>query len=214
MNVLLAQYWDVNREKEDEYRKFIGETYIPSVSELGLKVVGGYYVEVGPGPSTVGVLSADDLGRVNEIVVSEPFRKLTNELNFYVRNRRAALGYSTGRISREPYTIQKGVWKWNHYYNVKPHQKEEYKKFLGQMREVFAKLDFVDLTEEWHVLYGGVSDYIMEMTFQDPIDISRLMNNHHFRNLEKLVKQKMIENYSSRIMRSTERFDKPRWITL
>ncbi len=214
MNVLFAQYWDVNREKEDEYQSFIGETYIPAVSELGLQVVGGYYVEVGPGPSTVGVLSADDIGRINEIVVSERFRKLTNQLNYFVRHRRAALGCSTGRVSQQTYTIQKGVWKWNHYYNVKPNHKDEYKKFLGQMSEVFSRLDFVELTEEWHVLYGGVADYILEMTFKDPIDISRLMNNQHFRNLEKLVKQKMIENYSSRIMRSTERFERPRWITL
>jgi len=214
MNVLLAQYWDVNREREDEYRAFIGETYMPAVTELGLKVVGGYYVEVGPGPNLVGVLSADSIGRVNEIVVSEKFRQLTNELNHFVRNRRAALGYSTGRVGQGSYSIQKGVWKWNHYYNVRPHQKDEYKKFLGQMCEVFAKLDFVELTEEWHILFGGTADYILEMTFKDPIDISRLMNNHHFRNLEKLVKQKMIENYSSRIMRSTERFDRPRWITL
>ena len=214
MNVLLAQYWDVNRDKEDEYLAFIGETYIPAVADMGLRVVGGYYVEVGPGPSTIGVLSADNLGQVNEIVVSEGFRRLTNQLNFFVRNRRATLGYSTGRVSQEPYAIQKGVWKWNHYYNVRPHQKSEYKKFLAQMREVFDRIDFVELTEEWHVLYGGVADYILELTFKDPVDISRLMNNHHFRNLEKLVKQKMIENYSSRILRSTERFDRPRWITL
>ncbi len=214
MNVLLAQYWDVNRDKEDEYLAFIGETYIPAVADMGLRVVGGYYVEVGPGPSTIGVLTADNLGQVNEIVVSEGFRRLTNQLNFFVRNRRATLGYSTGRVSQEPYAIQKGVWKWNHYYNVRPHQKSEYKKFLAQMREVFDRIDFVELTEEWHVLYGGVADYILELTFKDPVDISRLMNNHHFRNLEKLVKQKMIENYSSRILRSTERFDRPRWITL
>jgi hypothetical protein len=214
MNVLFTQNWDVRREREDEYLEFITGKYIPAVAELGLELVGGYYVEVGAGPLLVAVYSAENVSRVNELVVSEKFRQITNELNFYIKNRRAALGVSTGRVGQKPYTIQEGVWKWNHYYNVRPNCKNEYKKFLGQLQEVFAQLDFVELTEEWHMLYGGAADYLLEMTFKDPIDIARLLNNHQFRELEKLVKKELIVDYSNRMLRSTERFDKPRWITL
>ncbi|NIA19170.1 MAG: hypothetical protein GWP07_01890 [Xanthomonadaceae bacterium] len=214
MSILLAQSWNVKNEREDEYLSFIAEKYNPTVTSLGLRIVGGYYVEVGTGPSTVAVLSADDVSLVNGIVVSEEYRKITNELNFFVNNRRAALGVSTGRISKAAYTIQEGVWKWNHYYNVRPNKKEDYKKFLKQLGQVIDQLDFVELTQEWHMLYGGVADYLLEMTFQDPIDISRLLNSQQFRDMEKLVKKELIIDYSSRILRSTERFEKPRWITL
>ena len=214
MNVLFTQNWDVVREREDEYLEFITDKYIPAVAELGLELVGGYYVEVGAGPSLVAAYSGENISRVNELVVSEKFRQITNELNLFIKNRRAALGISTGRVSQDPYTIQEGVWKWNHYYNVRPNRKEDYKKFLGQLQEVFAQLDFVELTEEWHMLYGGAADYLLEMTFKDPIDIARLLNNHQFRELEKLVKKELIVDYSNRMLRSTERFDKPRWIIL
>lgn len=214
MSILLAQNWDVKNEQENDYLSFIAEKYNPTVMSLGLRIVGGYYVEVGTGPSTVAVLSADDVSMVNGIVVSEEYRKITNELNFFVNNRRAALGISTSRISNAAYTIQEGVWKWNHYYNVKPHKKGDYKLFLKEISKVLDQLDFVELTQEWHMLYGGTADYLLEMTFQDPIDISRLLNNPQFRELEKLVKKELIIDYSSRILRSTERFEKPRWITL
>ncbi|MEA2108075.1 MAG: hypothetical protein U9P07_01475 [Pseudomonadota bacterium] len=214
MNILLAQHWDVKNEKEDDYLSFIAEKYNPTVTSLGLRIVGGYYVEVGDGPSTVAVLSSDNISQVNEIVVSEEYRKITNELNFFVSNRRAALGISTGRVGLEVYAIQEGVWKWNHYYNVRPNKKDDYKLFLQKISKDLEQLDFVELTQEWHMLYGGTADYLLEMTFKDPIDVSRLLNNQQFRELEKLVKKELIINYSSRILRSTERFEKPRWITL
>ncbi len=214
MNVLLAQYWNVKREKEDEYLAFITEEYNPAVKALGLTIVGGYYVEVGVGPSTVAVMSCEDLKLANDIVISEDYRNITNKLNFFVNNRKAALGFSTDRVSDQRYTIQEGVWKWNHSYNVRPNKKNDYKLIVSKIKEAFAQIDFAELTQEWHMLYGGAADYILEMTFKDPIDIARLLNNQQFRDLEKLLKKELIIDYSSRILRSTERFDKPRWITL
>lgn len=214
MNVLYTQQWNVERDKEAEYLAFISEKYNPKVTSLGLQIVGGYYVEVGVGPTTVAVFSAENINLINEIVISEEYRKITNELNFYVNSRTSALGFSTGRVSNEPYTIQEGVWKWNHYYNVRPNKKDDYKRILGQIVKAIEKLDFVELTQEWHMLYGGRADYLLEMTFKDPIDAARLLNNQQFRELEKTIKKELIIDYSNRLIRSTERFDKPRWITL
>ncbi len=214
MNVLYTQQWNVQRDKEDEYLTFITESYNPMITSLGLKIVGGYYVEIGPGPTTVAVFSAENINLINEIVISDKYRQITNELNSYISNRTSALGFSTGRVSTEPYVIQEGVWKWNHYYNVRPNKKDGYKRTLEQVATVIEKLDFVELTQEWHMLYGGRGDYLLEMTFKDPIDVARLLNNQQFRTLEKLIKKELIIDYSSRLLRSTERFDKPRWVTL
>lgn len=214
MNVLYTQQWNVERDKETEYLAFIAEEYNPKITSLGLQIVGGYYVEIGAGPTTVAAFSADNMNLMNDILVSEEYRKITNQLNFYINSRCAALGVSTGRVSQEAYTIQEGVWKWNHYYNVRPNKKDDYKRILEQSVKAIAKLDFVELTQEWHMLYGGRGDYLLEMTFKDPIDVSRLLNNQKFREFEKLAKKELIVNYSNRLLRSTERFDKPRWITL
>jgi len=214
MNILYVQYWDIIRSKEEEYSSFIINKYNPGAKTAGLSIVGGYYVEAGMGPSTIACFTANDISEINRCVLNENFIKLNNELLNYVDNKRSLLAISTGRTGLEKYSIQEGVWKWNHYYTVKPEKKESYRAFIKKAVEVIKKIDFVELTEEWHILYGGISDYLLEMSFKDPYDIARLMNNEDFRELEKLLKKEIITDYSSRILRSTERFEKPRWITL
>ncbi len=213
MNVLYVQYWDIDRSKENEYSSFVINKYNPGAKVAGLEIVGGYYVEVGVGPSTIACFTANDLSTINECVHNENFINLNNELLNYVDNKRSLLAISTGRTGLEKYKIQEGTWKWNHYYTVKPEKKELYRAFIKKAIEVIGKIDFVELTEEWHILYGGISDYLLEMSFKDPYDIARLMNNEDFREMEKLLKKEIITDYSSKILRSTERFEKLRWIT-
>ncbi len=213
-NILYIQYWDIIREKEDEYVDFILNEYNPLIKEMGVKIVGGYYVEVGDGPQTIACFSFNDISKVNSFVVSDKFIKITNKLMNFVKNRKAALSVSTGRVSKGEYSLQENVWKWNFYYNVKANKKQDYVKFIEKTKDVFAKIDFVELTEEWRVLFGGKSDYILELTFKDPYDIGRLMNTAEFREIEKTVKKELINFQGSRILRVTERFEKPRWLKL
>ena len=214
MTVLYVQYWDIIREKEEEYSKFIVEEYNPVIKDLGIKIVGGYYVEVGEGPNTIACFTFNNIDIVNSTVIKQEFVEITNKLTEFVKNRRAALAISTGRINRPEYTLQENVWKWNFHYNVKPNKKSEYKDFIEKVVQVFNFLDFVELTEEWRIIYGGVADYILELTFKDPYDIGRLMNNKEYRELEKIVRKELIEFKSSKILRTTERFEKPRWLKL
>ncbi len=214
MTTLYVQYWDIIREKEDEYSKFVVDEYMPVVKKLGFKIVGGYYVEVGEGPGTIACFTHDDITKVNNLVVDDTFVEITNKLTNYVRNRRAALFISTGRVSKGEYSIQENAWKWNFHYNVKPGKKQEYREFINKIIDIINSIDFVELTEEWRVIYGGVADYILELTFKDPYDIGRLMNKKEFRDLEKIVRKELVEVKSSKILRSTERFEKPRWLKL
>ena len=214
MNILYVQYWDIIREKEDEYSNFIVNEYNSVIRELGFNIVGGYYVEVGEGPNTIACFTLDDIKEVNELVTTKEFVEITNKLANYVRNRKAALFKSTGRVDRGKYKLQENVWKWNFHYNVKANKKQEYREVIKKVTPIFDNLDFVELTEEWRVIYGGVADYILELTFKDPYDIGRLMNNREFRELEKTVRKELIEFKSSKILRTTERFEKPRWLKL
>ncbi len=214
INVLYVQYWDIIREKEDEYVKFILNEYNPVIKKIGFKIVGGYYVEVGEGPNTIACFTLNDITKVNELVTTEEFVDITNKLGNFVRNRKAALFKSTGRVSEKEYKLQENVWKWNFHYNVKPNKKQQYRDFMEKVVKIFNKIDFVELTQEWRVIYGGIADYILELTFQHPYDIGRLMYNSDFRELEKIVRKELVEVKSSKILRTTERFEKPRWLKL
>ena len=214
MTCLYVQYWDIIREKEDDYTRFIIEEYNPVIKKLGFNIVGGYYVEVGEGPNVIACFTFDNITAINDLVTTSDFVEITNKLSNFVRNRRAALFKSTGRVKKGDYKLQENVWKWNFHYNVKPNKKQQYRDFISKTIEIFDKIDFVELTEEWRVVYGGTADYILELTFKDPFDIGRLMNNAEYRELEKIVRKELIEFKSSKILRTTERFEKPRWLKL
>jgi len=72
----------------------------------------------------------------------------------------------------------------------------------------------MEVTGGWNVVIGGVSEIIAELTFKDPVDIGRLLNNEDFRKLNLKLKTQYVTNYTSRILRCTERFDEPKWFRL
>jgi hypothetical protein len=213
--ILFTQQWDIIQGKEDDYAKFVSDVHLPGTKELGLTAVGGYYVEVGSGPRVFVVHSAGDLAQLSDAVATRKFRDLTQDLKSLVRNYRTAIMEPTGRIKRGEYTIQKGVWKLNQYYDLRSGVKKEYADFIiNGYIPVVERLDYVELTGGWNVVLGGTSEIIAEFTFKDPVDIGRLLNNEDFRKAALRLRNEYAINYMSRILRCTERFDEPRWFKL
>ena len=215
MPVLFTMAWDIIQGKEDEYAGFISGTLLPETTAMGLTPVGGYYVEVGFGPRVIGVHSAPDLEQLSRIISSDRFKQLSLKLKSIVYNYRTAVLEPTGRVKRETYTIQKGVWKLNQYYDLKPGVKKEYADFIvKEYLPTIAKIDYMEVTGGWNVVLGGISEIISEFTFKDPVDIGRLLNNEEFRRLNLKLKSTFVMNYANRILRCTERFDEPKWFRL
>jgi len=215
MPVLFTMAWDIIQEKEDEYADFIAGTFLPETAALGLSHVGGYYVEVGFGPRVIGVSLASGLELLSRVVASERFKQLSLTLKSFVCNYRTAVLEPTGRVKRETYTIQKGVWKLNQYYDLKPGAKKEYAEFIvKEYLPAMEAIEYMEVTGGWNVVLGGISEIISEFTFKDPVDIGRLLNNEEFRKLSMKLKGTYVMNYASRILRCTERFDEPKWFRL
>ena len=215
MPVLFTQSWDILQGKEDEYAEFITRTFLPEMTAVGLVPVGGYYLEVGFGPRIIGVHKANDLEGLSQCITSARFKELILNLKSIVYNYRTAVLEPTGRVKREEYTIQKGVWKFNQYYDLRPGLKKEYADFIiNEHIPTLSKLEYMAITGGWNVVLGGVSEIIAEFTFKDPNDIGRLLNNEDFRRMTLKLKNAYVMNYQSRILRCTERFDEPRWFRL
>ncbi|HVN22553.1 MAG TPA: hypothetical protein VMT71_01180 [Syntrophorhabdales bacterium] len=215
MSVLFTTAYDIIPGKEDEYANFIAGTYLKELAATGLTPVGGYYVEVGFGPRVIGVNLATDLELLSRVITSERFKQLSLNVKSLVYSYRTTVLEPTGRVKRETYTIQKGVWKFNQYYDLKPGVKKEYADFIvKEYLPTIQKIDYMEVTGGWNVVLGGVSEIVSEFTFKDPVDIGRLLNNEEFRKLNLKLKGKYVLNYASRVLRCTERFDEPRWFRL
>ncbi len=212
MSILLIQNWDIIHGKEEEYAKFITEVYIPETTGIGIISVGGFYVEVGFGPRVIAVHSVNEMGELLKALTDTTFKNLAKELRKYVYNLRRYVLEPTGAAQKAKYGIQKGVWKFNQYYDLRPGVKKSYAEFLvNEYVPTMEKIDYVKLTGGWNVVLGGFSEIIAEFTFADPIDIGRLLANEDFRKISLRLKNEYATNYMSRIIRCTERFDEPRW---
>lgn len=212
MSILLIQNWDIIHGKEEEYAKFITEVYIPETTGIGIISVGGFYVEVGFGPRLIAVHSVNEMGELLKALTDTTFKNLAKELRKYVYNLRRYVLEPTGAAQKGKYAIQKGVWKFNQYYDLRPGVKKSYAEFLvNEYIPAMEKIDYVKVTGGWNVVLGGFSEIIAEFTFSDPIDIGRLLANEDFRKISLRLKNEYATNYMSRIIRCTERFDEPRW---
>ncbi|MDW7711056.1 MAG: hypothetical protein SCH98_11325 [Deferrisomatales bacterium] len=215
MSLLFTQDWDVVRGKEDEYAEFVSDSFIPECNRLGLQSVGGFYVAVGVGPKVISVKSAPSLAALTSAMADERFHRLKQALKDYVVNYSSKILEPTLFPERVEYAIQKGVWKYNVYYDVNPDGRPQYEDFLrSEYLPTLADLDYVEVTQGWNVLIGGFSEAILELTFSDSVDIGRLLGNPSFRNVTYTLCRDHVRNYKSRILRTTERFDEPRWFRL
>jgi hypothetical protein len=207
--------WDILPDKEDDYAEFVSKRFLPETAALGLEAVGGYYVEVGFGPRLIGVHRANDLEELSRLVSTATFKELALQVKSLVCNYRTAVLEPTGRVKREAYSIQKGVWKLNQYYDLRPGMKKEYADFImNEHLPTLEKIEYLEVTGGWNVVLGGFCEIIAEFTFKDPNNIGRLLNDEDFRRLTLKLKTKYVTNYASRILRCTERFDEPRWFRL
>jgi hypothetical protein len=215
MDVLFTQSWDIVPGKEDEYVGFIINTFLPGLSAVGLVPVGGYYVEVGFGPRIVAVNRAAGIDGLSRSMGDRSFRELVRRLKSLVYNYRAALLEPTGRVRREGYAIQKDVWKFNQYYDLRPGRKKEYDDFVvNTYIPAIESLGYVEVTGGWNVTFGGVSEIIGELTFKDPVDIGRMLGSDEFRRVAVKLQEEFVTNYQNRILRCTERFEESKWFRL
>ncbi len=212
MSVLFTQSWDIIQGKDVEYAQFIVDTYLPEMAEMGLVPVGGYYVEVGFGPRIVAVFSVNETEEVLKTIAGKRFKDLLRRLKTIIMNYRGSILEPTGAVKRGKYTIQKGVWKFNQYYDLKPGVKKAYADFvINEHIPTVQKINYVEITGGWNVLIGGISEIIAEFTFKDAMDVGRLLMNEDYRRITQKLRTEYAMNYTSRVMKSTERFDEPRW---
>jgi hypothetical protein len=215
MYILFEENYDIIHEREAEYAEFISKIYLPEMTEIGLIPVGAHYVEIGFGPRVVGMVKAKDLEEVSRIMATKRFKNINLGLKSFVYNYRNAILEPIGKAKGVDYTIQKGTWKLNQYYDLQPGVKERYRDFIiNEHIPILERLDYVEVTGGWNVMIGGVSEVIAEFTFKDPVDIGRLLNNEDFRWITLKLRTNFVKNYVSRVLRCTERFDEPKWFRL
>jgi hypothetical protein len=213
MAILYTQAFDIIRGREAAYEEFVTD-YIPRLTRVGLRSVGGFYVVCGFGPRIINVCRSESIDELCRVLSAREFRDLILELKQNVMNFRSKILEPTGRVKHEEYELKRGVWKFNQYYDLIPGKKKDYADFIiNEYLPAIKAIDYVEVTGGWNVLVGGVSEIIGEFTFKSPVDIGRLFDNPGFQRITDELRTYVV-NYVSRVMRVTERFEESKWYRL
>jgi hypothetical protein len=79
-NYRFNHHYDVIYEKFDDYIAFMQEEHIPIMEELGVEMIGAWYVAIGPGPNMVVEAACPSVKIIMEAIGSERYRRLTAKL--------------------------------------------------------------------------------------------------------------------------------------
>jgi len=216
MPVLFTQHWDILHGKEKEYADFVVDQYIPRAAELGLHIVGGYYVAVGQGPRVISVASTESLDDMEKILRTKGIRALTQELRNYVYEYDNEIMAPTGRVkNKKHYTIQPGVWKFNQYWDLLPGKILGYSNFIAEeYLPGIEGLNLVEVTGGWNVILGSGPKIVAEFSAKDPSTIGELFEKEEFRRLTRKLRTQYVVHFSSRMLCPTERFGGPELTSL
>lgn len=211
MAILFTQYWDTIPGKFDDYSTFISSEYIPKLSNLGIRLVGGYYVVVGEGPRIVAVAEVESLDSLHRNLATKEYRILSNRLLEYVWKYSSKVWAPSGRVDIQegPYRIQTGVWKFNQYYNVLPGKDDAHYHFVKEECLPAMQELGVPITGGWRLVVGTGAKILAECTARGIVEIAKAVDSSEFRRLVRKLKDEIATDYSSRILAPTGRIEVP-----
>ena len=209
MTILFTQYWDVIPGSYDAYSDFVSNEYNPTMSRLGIEVIGGFYVAVGEGPRIVAVSAVERQENLVNALIQSDYRIISNKLFQHICNYGNRVWVPSGNIQETPYRIQTSAWKFNLYYNVLPGKEKEHYEYVKNECLPGMKSLGVPVTGGWRLAIGSGPRMLAECTGRSIEHIAKAINTSEFRRLTRTLKKNYVTDYSSRILAPTGRIEVP-----
>ncbi len=209
MTILFTQYWDVNPGEYDEYSAFISNEFNPGIENLGMELVGGFYVAVGAGPRIMAVAAMKNGSGLLAALASREFRILSTRLMRFIYNYGSKVWIPTGMFRGQPFSIQTGAWKFNQYYDIVPGKETEHNDFVRNEAIPKMKKLGVPVTHGWRLSIGTGPRILAECTARSFADIAGAVDSHEYRKLSRTMKKYYTTNFNSRILSPTGRIEVP-----
>jgi hypothetical protein len=86
MAVKLLMTWDIKKGREAEFFEFQVREWVPGLQKLGLETTDAWYTQYGTSPQIMIGGTAKSLKTMNQILETEEWQALKNQLLGYVDN--------------------------------------------------------------------------------------------------------------------------------
>lgn len=210
MTILFSQYWDPIPGKLDEYTQFITQKYNPTLNNIGLCLVGGYYVVVGEGPRIIAVAAVNDLHTLYNALMSQEYQDISNQLLQYVwkYTNKIKVPFDP-KLNPDSYTIQAGVWRFNIYYNVLRDVHDRHYQFLKEEFVPTMEQLKLPVTSVWKVTVGSGPRMLLECTGKNFVNIAKAIDTTEYRKIIRTLRVNYVTDFSSRILSQTGKIEVP-----
>jgi hypothetical protein len=92
----LIMTWDIAPEKEEEYFEFVVREFIPDIQKLGFKLSDAWMTVYGERPQILVGAVMPTIDSVEDVIGTDRWQKLIEDLLGYVTNFKARIVKSTG----------------------------------------------------------------------------------------------------------------------
>jgi hypothetical protein len=99
INYRFNHHYNINYDKYDDYIEFIENEHIPAMEVLGIKIIGGWDVAIGPGPNVVIEGSCSSVKQILAAIGSKKYQDLTSKLLTMVSGFGSKILVATGLVS-------------------------------------------------------------------------------------------------------------------
>lgn len=86
MTVKLLMTWDIRSGREQDYFEFVVREFIPGVQRMGLEPSDAWFTMYGERPQILAGIVSSNRASLDQVLKSEEWDKLTNQLLDYVEN--------------------------------------------------------------------------------------------------------------------------------
>lgn len=86
MAVKLLMTWDILPGREQEYFEFVVRDLIPGMQHLGLEPSDAWFTMYGDQPQILAIIQSSSMAKLEEVLVSPEWDKITNQLLDYVED--------------------------------------------------------------------------------------------------------------------------------
>lgn len=73
-------HYDINYDRVEEYAAFMKDEHVPTMERLGIRMIGGWYVAIGPGPNISVEGAASNIQEILDAIGSKEYQFLTDRL--------------------------------------------------------------------------------------------------------------------------------------
>lgn len=96
--VKLLMSWDIRPGRESEYFEFVVREYAPTLTRLGIQPSEAWYTIYGDGPQILTGAVTEDIRSMQEVLSSEEWTALRENLMKYVTNFKQKVVAASGRF--------------------------------------------------------------------------------------------------------------------